>query len=233
MIWEELKVCMEGRVTNSEKIISFNICMTVQDPVSKLGRLTFPTALFAYPFYLWQRSPGKKGSHYDPMSDLFAENERHMVSNFRPLLPFKTWAIARFCIQVHNVFKWMRLSFFLRSVLKIWWPWFWQEQDLTPLKCCPSMFFTWMITFPCLHWLLRTVDQYWLLDTDFSYMRTLTFHVWTVDPVSKFSSLLHLPSKTCVWILLSSADKDLQQFYAGHGGIVDICNCCIGPLGNA
>lgn len=59
--------------------------------MSKLGRLTFPTALFAYPFYLWQRSPGKKGSHYDPMCDLFAPNERKLVSHCdnNPLYPDK------------------------------------------------------------------------------------------------------------------------------------------------
>ena len=52
--------------------------------MAKLGRLTFPTALFAYPFYLWNRSPGKQGSHYDPNCDLFAPNERNMVSPFGP-----------------------------------------------------------------------------------------------------------------------------------------------------
>ena len=29
---------------------------------TKLGRLRFPWALFAYPFYLWKRSPGKVGA---------------------------------------------------------------------------------------------------------------------------------------------------------------------------
>lgn len=41
------------------------------DEWTKLGRLRFPTSLFAYPFYLARRSPGKKGSHYDPECDLF------------------------------------------------------------------------------------------------------------------------------------------------------------------
>ena len=36
------------------------------DDMGKLGRLKFPAPLFAYPFYLWSRSPGKQGSHYDP-----------------------------------------------------------------------------------------------------------------------------------------------------------------------
>ncbi|KAK9835841.1 hypothetical protein WJX74_009196 [Apatococcus lobatus] len=49
------------------------------DPLARLGRLLFPLPLFAYPFYLWQRSPGKKGSHYDPESDLFVPGEGPLV----------------------------------------------------------------------------------------------------------------------------------------------------------
>ena len=44
-----------------------------------LGRLTFPLSMFAYPFYLQNRSPGKEGSHYDPKTDLFTELEGPMV----------------------------------------------------------------------------------------------------------------------------------------------------------
>eukprot|EP00878_Enallax_costatus_P023475 GHUV01024971.1.p1 GENE.GHUV01024971.1~~GHUV01024971.1.p1 ORF type:complete len:194 (+),score=48.83 GHUV01024971.1:432-1013(+) len=46
---------------------------------TKLGRLSFPWSLFAYPFYLWNRSPGKTGSHYDPACDLFQPSEKNMV----------------------------------------------------------------------------------------------------------------------------------------------------------
>lgn len=46
----------------------------------KFGRLTFPWAMLAYPFYLWQRSPGKRGSHYDAGSDLFLPKEREAVN---------------------------------------------------------------------------------------------------------------------------------------------------------
>ena len=46
---------------------------------SKMGRLTLPWAMFAFPFYLWSRSPGKTGSHYDPSCDLFKPTERNMV----------------------------------------------------------------------------------------------------------------------------------------------------------
>lgn len=49
------------------------------DPWARVGRLTLPWALFAYPFYLWQRSPGKQGSHYDPNCDLFTPGEKNMV----------------------------------------------------------------------------------------------------------------------------------------------------------
>lgn len=50
-----------------------------QDPWARAGRLAFPLPLFAYPFYLWQRSPGKSGSHYDPECDLFRASERRLV----------------------------------------------------------------------------------------------------------------------------------------------------------
>lgn len=48
--------------------------------VQRAGRTSLPWALFAYPFYLMNRSPGKDGSHYDPQCDLFkTEKERKMV----------------------------------------------------------------------------------------------------------------------------------------------------------
>jgi acyl-lipid omega-3 desaturase len=46
-----------------------------------LGRLLFPAPLFAYPFYLFQRSPGKTGSHFDPSCDLFTPAEKNNVSS--------------------------------------------------------------------------------------------------------------------------------------------------------
>jgi len=49
------------------------------DATGRLGRLRFPWPLFAYPFYLFNRSPGKQGSHYDPECDLFVPSERNMV----------------------------------------------------------------------------------------------------------------------------------------------------------
>ena len=52
----------------------------MQDGLGKIGRLTFPIAMLAYPFYLWKRSPGKEGSHYDPKCDLFTPAEEPLVS---------------------------------------------------------------------------------------------------------------------------------------------------------
>ncbi len=50
-----------------------------QDATSLLGRLSLPLSMFAYPFYLMSRSPGKEGSHFDPKCDLFSEQEGKLV----------------------------------------------------------------------------------------------------------------------------------------------------------
>ncbi|TXG50114.1 hypothetical protein EZV62_025989 [Acer yangbiense] len=42
-------------------------------------RFTLPFPMIAFPFYLWCRSPVKKGSHYLPDSDLFVPSERKDV----------------------------------------------------------------------------------------------------------------------------------------------------------
>ncbi|MQM01685.1 hypothetical protein Taro_034440 [Colocasia esculenta] len=39
-------------------------------------RFTFPFPLLAWPIYLWFRSPGKTGSHFNPYSDLFSPSDR-------------------------------------------------------------------------------------------------------------------------------------------------------------
>ncbi|KAH9622374.1 hypothetical protein KSS87_015890 [Heliosperma pusillum] len=46
------------------------------DTVTKKLRFTLPFPLLAYPIYLFARSPGKKGSHYHPESDLFVPAEK-------------------------------------------------------------------------------------------------------------------------------------------------------------
>mgnify|MGYP003348713519 CR=1 FL=1 len=48
------------------------------DGWARAGRLSLPWAMFAYPFYLWKRSPGKEGSHFDPSCDLFKIGRAHV-----------------------------------------------------------------------------------------------------------------------------------------------------------
>lgn len=49
------------------------------DSMTRMLRYKIPFPIFAYPLYLWRRSPGKQGSHFNPYSDLFAPNERFDV----------------------------------------------------------------------------------------------------------------------------------------------------------
>lgn len=49
------------------------------DNMTRILRFTVPFPMLAYPFYLWNRSPGKTGSHFHPNSDLFVPNERKNV----------------------------------------------------------------------------------------------------------------------------------------------------------
>nr|CAD1817554.1 unnamed protein product [Ananas comosus var. bracteatus] len=49
------------------------------DFVTQKLRYTLPFPLFAYPLYLWTRSPGKRGSHFHPSSSLFQPNEKYDV----------------------------------------------------------------------------------------------------------------------------------------------------------
>lgn len=46
---------------------------------TKFLRYKIPFPMFAYPMYLWYRSPGKTGSHFNPYSELFQPNERKLV----------------------------------------------------------------------------------------------------------------------------------------------------------
>lgn len=49
------------------------------DNATRFLRFKIPFPMLAYPFYLWSRSPGKTGSHFDPNSDLFVPSERKDV----------------------------------------------------------------------------------------------------------------------------------------------------------
>ncbi|XVF19853.1 hypothetical protein REPUB_Repub11eG0146700 [Reevesia pubescens] len=46
---------------------------------TRVLKFTIPFPLFAYPIYLWKRSPGKEGSHFNPYSNLFTPQERKLV----------------------------------------------------------------------------------------------------------------------------------------------------------
>ncbi|CAM9841939.1 unnamed protein product [Chrysoparadoxa australica] len=54
---------------------------TVQelDLLGRFGRFNPLVMLVAYPFYLFLRSPGKSGSHFNPKSDLFLPSEKNEV----------------------------------------------------------------------------------------------------------------------------------------------------------
>ncbi|KAI4373394.1 hypothetical protein MLD38_011522 [Melastoma candidum] len=43
-------------------------------------RFVLPFPIFAFPLYLWKRSPGKEGSHFNPYSKLFTKKDRMDVT---------------------------------------------------------------------------------------------------------------------------------------------------------
>ncbi|KAJ0233774.1 Temperature-sensitive sn-2 acyl-lipid omega-3 desaturase [Hirschfeldia incana] len=49
------------------------------EKTTQIFRFMLPFPMLAYPFYLWGRSPGKNGSHFDPQSDLFLPKEKKDV----------------------------------------------------------------------------------------------------------------------------------------------------------
>ncbi|KAJ6746936.1 TEMPERATURE-SENSITIVE SN-2 ACYL-LIPID OMEGA-3 DESATURASE (FERREDOXIN) CHLOROPLASTIC [Salix koriyanagi] len=65
-----------GHVENDE---SWHPIYKSLDGITKMLRFTVPFPMLAYPIYLWSRSPGKSGSHFDPNSDLFVPSERKDV----------------------------------------------------------------------------------------------------------------------------------------------------------
>ncbi|KAL2521010.1 Temperature-sensitive omega-3 fatty acid desaturase [Forsythia ovata] len=69
-----------GHVENDESWVPLpeKIYMKL-DLSTKFLRYKVPFPLFAYPMYLWYRSPGKKGSHFNPYSQLFKSSERKLV----------------------------------------------------------------------------------------------------------------------------------------------------------
>ncbi|KAI4328700.1 hypothetical protein L6164_021035 [Bauhinia variegata] len=69
-----------GHVENDESWhpLSEKIYKSLDD-MTKILRFTLPFPMLAYPIYLWRRSPGKSGSHFNPNSELFVPNERKDV----------------------------------------------------------------------------------------------------------------------------------------------------------
>ncbi|KAI5321694.1 PREDICTED: omega-3 [Prunus dulcis] len=69
-----------GHVENDESWVPLTekVYSSLHESTRKF-RFRVPYPIFAYPFYLWTRSPGKQGSHFNPYSDLFAPNERKDV----------------------------------------------------------------------------------------------------------------------------------------------------------
>ncbi|PHT44759.1 Omega-3 fatty acid desaturase, chloroplastic, partial [Capsicum baccatum] len=61
------------------------------DFAAKLFRFKIPFPLVAYPLYLIRRSPGKRGSHFNPYSDLFQPHERKLVLYGVPSMIFVMW----------------------------------------------------------------------------------------------------------------------------------------------
>ena len=70
-----------GHVENDESW--YPMTETIYNTINfwiRFGRTQFPFPLVAYPAYLWIRSPGKTGSHYNPKSDLFDPSDWQEVT---------------------------------------------------------------------------------------------------------------------------------------------------------
>ncbi|KAI4318201.1 hypothetical protein L6164_025997 [Bauhinia variegata] len=69
-----------GHVENDESWVPMTEKIyTNLDSATRMLRFTLPFPIFAFPFYLWNRSPGKEGSHFNPYSNLFSPKERKDV----------------------------------------------------------------------------------------------------------------------------------------------------------
>nr|QFR98376.1 FAD3-4 [Arachis hypogaea] len=77
------------------------------DNVTKLMRFTVPFPIFAYPFYLWRRSPGKEGSHFNPYGKLFSPNERKdvMISTMCWVAMFSLLLFLSFIVTPLSILK--------------------------------------------------------------------------------------------------------------------------------
>nr|AKN35208.1 omega-3 fatty acid desaturase [Chorispora bungeana] len=70
-----------GHVENDESWVPLPERVYKKLPHStRMLRYTVPLPMLAYPLYLWYRSPGKEGSHFNPNSSLFAPSERKLIA---------------------------------------------------------------------------------------------------------------------------------------------------------
>jgi acyl-lipid omega-3 desaturase len=97
---------------------------TEMDPLTKIGR--YYVFLLAYPLYLLQRSPGKKGSHFNPNSPIFKPSEKWdvitstvMIISMVGLLGFLTyewgwmWLLKYYAVPYIVFVIWLDLVTFL------------------------------------------------------------------------------------------------------------------------
>lgn len=70
-----------GHIENDESWypVSESYYKNEMDSPSKAVRFELPLVLIAYQIYLFRRTPGKDGSHFDPSCDLFKPSERNMI----------------------------------------------------------------------------------------------------------------------------------------------------------
>lgn len=83
----------------------------------RLGRMQFPFPFYAYPFYLWCRTPGKSGTHYSPSRDLFNASEWKEV-----LTTTASWLVMVAILAAavsHMGFLWTLKVYFVPYVVNI------------------------------------------------------------------------------------------------------------------
>ncbi|XP_028784689.1 omega-3 fatty acid desaturase, endoplasmic reticulum [Neltuma alba] len=70
-----------GHVENDESWVPMTEKLyKSQSRKTRILRFTVPFPILAFPIYLWRRSPGKEGSHFNPNSKLFSPRDRKDVT---------------------------------------------------------------------------------------------------------------------------------------------------------
>jgi len=89
------------------------------DFLTRFGRTQFPLPLFAYPIYLWIRTPGKTGTHYSPTSDLFDRSECGQV-----LMSTACWLLMVTILTSfgnHFGFLWLLKLYLVPYIVNVVW----------------------------------------------------------------------------------------------------------------